>query len=87
MLSVYLKKKDDECINNEDFNGTVFGIFSCPLPGFNDTAKFCCGSLENQTQFCCDYYDKFNITESKDEGYILLSFDLKAFRSSKIMAK
>lgn len=44
------------CVNNEDFNGTKFGSFYCPLPGFNPSAKYCCGSHE--TQYCCEYFDE-----------------------------
>ena len=46
----------EECLNNEDFNGTVFGKFRCPLPDFDPNARYCCGT--NQTQFCCKYLDK-----------------------------
>jgi hypothetical protein len=46
------------CTNNEDFNGTVFGTFNCPLPGFDPKATYCCGSLENQTQYCCKFLDE-----------------------------
>ena len=47
------------CINNEDFNGTVFGEFACPLPEFDPSAKYCCGSYENQTQYCCNFFDEY----------------------------
>ena len=51
------------CINNEDFNGTIFGIFECPLYGFDESAKYCCGSLENETQYCCSFYDRYRYDE------------------------
>ena len=35
--------RGDECINNEDFNGTKFGKFRCPLPEFDPEARYCCG--------------------------------------------
>jgi hypothetical protein len=47
-----------KCINNEDFNGTVFGEFTCPLPEFDESAKYCCGSYDNQTQYCCNFFDE-----------------------------
>ena len=51
----------EECTNNEDFNGTVFGKFRCPLPipepDFDPSAKYCCGT--NQTQYCCRYFDEY----------------------------
>lgn len=43
------------CSNNEDFNGTKFGKFQCPLPGFDRRQKYCCG--ENELQYCCRYWD------------------------------
>lgn len=45
------------CVNNEDFNGTKFGEFACPLPGFKSSASYCCGSLETETQYCCEFFD------------------------------
>lgn len=47
----------DECINNEDFNGTKFGKFRCPLPEFDEDAKYCCGSASDETQYCCKFFD------------------------------
>jgi len=43
------------CVNNEDFDGTKFGRFQCPLPGFNRRDTYCCGVGEYQ--FCCGYWD------------------------------
>ena len=43
------------CTNNEDFNGTVFGSFVCPLPEFEPSARYCCGDAENQ--YCCSFFD------------------------------
>ena len=48
----------DECINNEDFNGTKFGKFRCPLPEFDEDAKYCCGSASDETQYCCKFFDE-----------------------------
>ncbi|RMZ93066.1 collagen alpha-1(II) chain-like isoform X3 [Brachionus plicatilis] len=50
-----MRKIGNLCVNNEDFNGTKFGSFYCPLPGFNPAAKYCCG--EPETQYCCEYFD------------------------------
>ncbi len=52
------KGSGNTCINNEDFNGTTFGEFTCPMPEFDPSAKYCCGSHENQTQFCCQFFDE-----------------------------
>ncbi|CAF0900198.1 unnamed protein product [Brachionus calyciflorus] len=53
------------CVNNEDFNGTKFGSFYCPLPGFNPSATYCCG--ESDAQYCCEYFDD----ESRKNGIII----------------
>ena len=39
------------CTNNEDYNGTRFGQFRCPLEGFPYNAKYCCG--EYGKHYCC----------------------------------
>lgn len=39
------------CYNNENFNGTVFGQFRCPLNDFPQEARECCGDYGKQ--FCC----------------------------------
>ncbi|CAF0962348.1 unnamed protein product [Adineta ricciae] len=39
------------CTNNEDYNGTRFGQFRCPLEGFPYDAKYCCG--EYGKHYCC----------------------------------
>ncbi|CAF1548758.1 unnamed protein product [Adineta ricciae] len=39
------------CTNNEDYNGTKFGQFRCPLEGFPYDAKYCCG--EYGKHYCC----------------------------------
>lgn len=49
--------KGSVCVNNEDFNGTVFGSFQCPLPEFDPSATYCCGSTEEEAQFCCRFFD------------------------------
>ncbi|CAF4297877.1 unnamed protein product, partial [Rotaria magnacalcarata] len=41
----------ETCLNNEDLNGTRFGRFRCPLNGFPQEAKQCCGEYERQ--YCC----------------------------------
>ena len=46
----------ESCTNNKDFNGTIFGSFKCPLPGFNLNDKYCCGG--NETQYCCEIFEK-----------------------------
>ena len=43
------------CTNNEDFNGTKFGTFRCPLPGMDQRQTYCCGSYNYQ--YCCRYWD------------------------------
>jgi hypothetical protein len=52
------REPGNTCINNEDFNGTVFGEFTCPMPEFDPSAKYCCGSYDNQTQYCCNFFDE-----------------------------
>ncbi len=47
-----------------------FGIFECPLPEFDPTAKYCCGSYEEKTQFCCDYYDKYGFDEPDNRFWL-----------------
>ena len=47
------------CVNNEDFNGTVFGKFQCPLPEIDSSATYCCGSAEEETQYCCTFMDEY----------------------------
>ncbi len=51
-----VRKSGEICINNEDFNGTSFGKFQCPLPGFELSAKYCCG--DSGEQYCCNYFDE-----------------------------
>ena len=46
-------------MNNEDFNGTVFGSFQCPLPGFENQARYCCGN--DNEEYCCKYFDEYFI--------------------------
>jgi hypothetical protein len=41
----------ETCTNNEDMNGTTYGQFRCPLYGFPQEAKYCCG--DSGEQFCC----------------------------------
>ncbi len=41
----------ETCTNYEDLNGTVFGRFLCPLYGFPNEAKYCCGEYGHQ--YCC----------------------------------
>jgi hypothetical protein len=41
----------ETCTNYEDLNGTVFGRFRCPLYGFPNEAKYCCGEYGHQ--YCC----------------------------------
>jgi hypothetical protein len=48
--------KGEICFNNEDFNGTSFGQFQCPLPGFDMSARYCCGDYGEQ--YCCTYFDE-----------------------------
>lgn len=43
------------CTNNENFNGTTFGTFRCPLPGMDQRQTYCCGSYN--FQYCCRYWD------------------------------
>lgn len=52
------------CMNNEDFNGTKFGKFQCPLPGFDRRQTYCCG--EHEYQYCCTYWD-----DSSRKGWTL----------------
>ncbi len=43
------------CSNHENFDGYVFGTFSCPLPlstGMNQLDQFCCGPANYQ--YCCN---------------------------------
>jgi phage gp36-like protein len=43
------------CFNHENFDGYVFGRFSCPLPpstGMNQLDQFCCGPANYQ--YCCN---------------------------------
>jgi hypothetical protein len=44
---------------DRSFNGTIFGKFKCPLPGFNKTASWCCGSKDEQNQYCCKWFDEY----------------------------
>jgi hypothetical protein len=39
------------CLNTLDFDGFVFGNFSCPLPLFDSNEIYCCG--EPSKQYCC----------------------------------
>lgn len=51
-------KAGKTCVNNENFNGTIFGTFRCPLPGFDPRDTYCCGSYSNKTQYCCKFLDE-----------------------------
>lgn len=39
------------CTNNEDYNGTRYGQFRCPLNQYPLSAKYCCGEVGKQ--YCC----------------------------------
>lgn len=60
------------CVNNEDFNGTKFGEFACPLPGFKSSASYCCGSLETETQYCCEFFDEYVLVDFQDHKSFFL---------------
>jgi hypothetical protein len=60
----------DTCYNSEDFNGTTFGSFRCPLNGFPYEARYCCG--EPGKQFCC-------IRES--QRYVMRSLCRNSFKT------
>ena len=46
------------CENKHNFNGYSFGKFYCPLPGFDQEARYCCGDSSQSRQFCCKYWEE-----------------------------
>lgn len=49
------RKLGSTCTNMEDFNGTVLNSFQCPIDGFTDDDRYCCGP-ENY-EYCCKFLD------------------------------
>ncbi|CAF1403076.1 unnamed protein product, partial [Didymodactylos carnosus] len=56
------------CTNNEDYNGTRFGMFQCPLEGFTPEDKYCCGPPDKQ--FCCPGSNR--VPRAANLGWLLI---------------
>ncbi|UJR21336.1 hypothetical protein I4U23_024430 [Adineta vaga] len=62
----------ETCVNNQDMNGTTFGTFRCPLYGFSQNARHCCGDYGEQ--FCCQREgNSFYRRSSAHFGWIVLA--------------
>ena len=44
---------------------------------FDENAKYCCGSLSDKRQFCCNYYDKFGNDEFDFNVFKFTRYDLQ----------
>jgi hypothetical protein len=47
------------CKNIENFNGTIYNEFRCPLEGFEIDYIYCCGDTDYQ--YCCTFFDEYVI--------------------------
>ena len=45
-------------LNNQSYNGIVFGKFKCPIRGFDLDETECCDKASNK-QFCCKHVVSF----------------------------
>jgi len=57
------------CANYKEYDGIVYGVFNCPVFGYDVEANMCCGPVNQQ--FCCTIDEFLATTYTNNSTFML----------------
>ena len=63
------------CVNYMEYDGVVYGVFNCPVFGYNIEANMCCGQVNEQ--FCCTQTEFIMVNTNGNQTNFLWSTSTK----------